>query len=34
MRFMLLQHYAPAENCGVPMHQWRPEKIEAHIDFQ
>ncbi len=34
MRFMLLQHYAPAENCGVPMHEWRPEDIEAHIAFQ
>ena len=34
MRFMLLQHYAPAENCDVPMHQWRPEDIQAHIAFQ
>lgn len=34
MRFMLLQHYAPAENCGVPMHEWRPEDIQAHIEFQ
>src|ERR1700758_258838 len=34
MRFMLLQHYAPAENCAVPMSEWRPEDIEAHIAFQ
>jgi hypothetical protein len=34
MRFMLLQHYAPAENCSVPMYEWRPEDIEAHIAFQ
>jgi hypothetical protein len=34
MRFMLLQHYAPAENCGVPMDQWRPEDVQAHVAFQ
>src|SRR5579871_5372106 len=34
MRFMLLQHYAPAENCGVPMYQWRPEDVQAHIAFK
>ena len=34
MRFMLLQHYAPAENCGTPMYEWRPEDIQAHIAFQ
>ena len=34
MRFMLLQHYAPAENCSIPMDQWRPEDVEAHIAFQ
>jgi hypothetical protein len=34
MRFMLLQHYAPAENCNVPMYQWRPEDVQAHIAFQ
>jgi len=34
MKFMLLQHYAPAENCAVPMHEWRPEDIQAHIAFQ
>lgn len=34
MKFMLLQHYAPAENCAVPMYEWRPEDIQAHIAFQ
>src|SRR5579883_203223 len=34
MRFMLLQHYMPAENCAVPMYEWRPEDIQAHIAFQ
>ena len=34
MKFMLLQHYSPAENCGVPIWQWRPEDIQAHIAFQ
>ena len=34
MRFMLLQHYTPAENCDIPMHEWRPEDIQAHIAFQ
>lgn len=34
MRFMLLQHYAPAENCTLPMYEWRPEDIQAHIAFQ
>jgi hypothetical protein len=34
MRFMLLQHYAQAENCSVPMYEWRPEDIQAHIAFQ
>ena len=34
MKFMLLQHYSPAENCGTPIWQWRPEDIQAHIAFQ
>ena len=31
---MLLQHYAPAENCGVPMYEWRPVDVQAHVAFQ
>jgi hypothetical protein len=34
MKFILLQHYAPAENCAIPMPEWRPEDIQAHIAFQ
>lgn len=34
MRFMLLQNYAGGENCDVPMTQWAPEEIQAHIDYQ
>ena len=34
MKFMLLQHYSPAENCAVPMYEWRPEDIQAHVAFQ
>jgi hypothetical protein len=34
MRFMLLQNYAGTENCDVPMTQWAPEEIEAHIGYQ
>lgn len=33
MRFMLLQHYAPIPGVE-PMSNWKPEEIEAHIDFQ
>jgi hypothetical protein len=32
MRFMLLQDYF-VEDC-VPMSQWAPDEITAHIDFQ
>jgi hypothetical protein len=31
---MLLQHYTPADNCGTPMYEWKPEDIQAHIAFQ
>ena len=34
MKFMLLQHYFPAENCGYPIWQWKPEDVQAHIAFQ
>ena len=34
MRYMLLQDYAPAANCDLPMPEWDPEEIEAHIAFQ
>ena len=34
MRFMLLQNYAGGAGCTVPMGEWAPEEIEAHIDYQ
>jgi hypothetical protein len=34
MRFMLLQNYAGGAGCSVPMSEWAPEEIQAHIDYQ
>jgi hypothetical protein len=34
MRFMLLQNYAGGAGCTVPMTEWAPEEIQAHIDYQ
>lgn len=34
MRFMLLQYYGEVGSGCVPMWQWTPEEIKAHIDFQ
>ncbi len=35
MRFMLLQAYGGVELEGcVPMNEWAPEDVRAHIDFQ
>jgi hypothetical protein len=34
MRFMLLQNYGEPESHCVPMTEWTPEEIKAHIDFQ
>ena len=34
MRFMLLQNYGQVESDCVPMTEWSPEDIKAHIDFQ
>jgi hypothetical protein len=33
-RFMLLQHYEGGAGCDVPMSEWAPEDVEAHIRFQ
>lgn len=33
-KFMLLQRYEGGENCAVPMTEWAPRDIQAHIDFQ
>ncbi len=34
MRFMLLQNYGEVGSGCVPMDQWTPGDIKAHIDFQ
>jgi hypothetical protein len=34
MKFLLLQNYASGIGCDVPMSEWAPEDIKAHIDFQ
>ena len=34
MRFMLLQNYGEVESGCVPMNEWDPADIQAHIDFQ
>ena len=34
MRFMLLQNYAGGAGCTVPMSEWAPEEVQAHIDYQ
>jgi hypothetical protein len=31
---MLLQNYAGGEGANVPMTEWSPEDVKAHIDFQ
>ncbi|MFE1593925.1 YciI family protein [Nocardia sp. NPDC058705] len=34
MKFMLVKTYSPAANCDIPLPEWAPEDIAAHIDFQ
>ncbi|WP_327096185.1 YciI family protein [Nocardia vinacea] len=34
MKYMLLKTYGPAAGCDVPITEWTPEEIKAHIDFQ
>jgi hypothetical protein len=33
-KFLLLQNYEAGAGCSVPMTEWTPEEIRAHIDFQ
>jgi hypothetical protein len=33
-KFVLLQNYGGGEGCDVPMTEWTPDDIKAHIDFQ
>jgi hypothetical protein len=32
-RYMLLQNYEGGEGCDVPMDQWPPEDVKAHVQF-
>lgn len=34
MRFMLLQNYGPTAGVTVPMTEWAPQDVDAHIAFQ
>ncbi|WP_067828869.1 YciI family protein [Nocardia inohanensis] len=34
MKFMLIKTHSPTEYCDTPIHEWAPEDIAAHIDFQ
>jgi hypothetical protein len=34
MKFMLLQNYGSVEADVGPMTEWKPEDVQAHIDFQ
>ncbi|APE33685.1 hypothetical protein BOX37_06540 [Nocardia mangyaensis] len=34
MKYMLVKTYAKAAYCDTPVHEWAPEDIAAHIDFQ
>ncbi|MGV9299880.1 YciI family protein [Amycolatopsis sp. NPDC003676] len=33
-KYMLLQTYAQGEDCDIPLPEWAPEDIRAHIQFQ
>ncbi|MFD1146552.1 YciI family protein [Saccharothrix hoggarensis] len=33
-KFLLLMNYGPAANCDVPIEQWDPKDVAAHIRFQ
>ena len=35
MKYLLLKHYrgAPASVNDVPMDQWTPEEVDAHVQF-
>jgi hypothetical protein len=33
-KFLLLQNYGGGEGCQLPMTEWAPGDIKAHIDFQ
>lgn len=34
MKFMLVKTYSETAYCDIPLPEWAPEDIAAHIDFQ
>lgn len=34
MKYLLLMSYMGGAGCDLPMTEWAPEDIQAHIDFQ
>lgn len=34
MKYLLLMSYTGGAGCDVPMTEWPPEDVQAHIDFQ
>ncbi len=34
MKYMLLETHSPAAHCDIPIGEWPPEDIAAHIEFQ
>ncbi|MEV0706158.1 YciI family protein [Nocardia aurea] len=34
MKYMLLKTYSEAANCDIPINEWAPEDIVAHMEFQ
>jgi hypothetical protein len=33
-KYLLLMNYEPTPGCDVPISEWAPEDIKAHIEFQ
>jgi hypothetical protein len=33
-KFLLIQNYEGGAGCDIPMDQWKPEDVQAHIQFQ
>ncbi|MBB5918794.1 hypothetical protein BJY24_007706 [Nocardia transvalensis] len=34
MKYMLLKTYTPTAHCDIPIDEWAPEEIAAHMEFQ
>ncbi|WP_405490796.1 YciI family protein [Nocardia sp. NBC_00511] len=34
MKYMLIKTYSPTAYCDIPLPEWDPQDIQAHIDFQ